>query len=64
MIATAGFRDVLEIAYERRYDQYDLYLEKPDMIVPRDRVKTVRERIDAGGRGDRSARRGIFESRP
>ena len=50
VIATAGFRDVLEIAYERRYDQYDLYLEKQDMIVPRDRVKTVRERIDAGGR--------------
>ena len=50
VIATEGFRDILEIAYERRYDQYDLYLEKQDMIVPRDRVKTVRERVDAGGR--------------
>ena len=49
VIATQGFRDILEIGYERRYDQYDLYLEKPDLIVPRDLVFTVRERMDASG---------------
>ena len=48
-IVTEGFRDILEIAYERRYDQYDLYIEKPDMIVPRERMITVRERITADG---------------
>ena len=48
-IVTAGFRDILEIAYERRYDQYDLYLEKPDTLVPRERVATVPERVAATG---------------
>lgn len=48
-IVTEGFRDILEIAYERRYDQYDLYIEKPDLIVPRQRMKTVTERIAANG---------------
>ena len=49
VIATEGFRDILEIAYERRYDQYDIYLDKPDLLVPRERCLTVPERIDAGG---------------
>ena len=48
-IVTEGFRDILEIAYERRYDQYDVFLEKPDMLVPRHRCLTVPERIDADG---------------
>ncbi len=48
-IATAGFRDILEIGYERRYDQYDINLEKQDMIVPRDRVYAVRERTEVSG---------------
>ena len=49
-IVTEGFRDILEIAYERRYDQYDLYIEKPDTLVPRERVATVSERVAATGR--------------
>ena len=49
VIATEGFRDILEIAYERRYDQYDIYLDKPDLLVPRERCLTVPERIDADG---------------
>ena len=48
-IVTAGFRDILEIACERRYDQYDLYIEKPDTLVPRERVATVSERVSATG---------------
>ncbi|MEM7225232.1 MAG: hydantoinase/oxoprolinase family protein [Pseudomonadota bacterium] len=49
LITTEGFRDVLEIAYERRYDQYDIWLDKPDMIVPRERCLTVPERVDPDG---------------
>ncbi len=49
VIVTEGFRDILEIGYERRYDQYDINLPQPDRIVPRDRVVGVGERIGAGG---------------
>ncbi len=48
-ITTAGFRDILEIAYERRYSQYDIDLVKPDLIVPRDRAFTVPERMSVDG---------------
>jgi N-methylhydantoinase A len=48
-ITTAGFRDILEIGYERRYSQYDIDLEKPDLIVPRARCFTVPERMSARG---------------
>ena len=30
LIATEGFRDILEIADEGRYDQYDIFIDKPD----------------------------------
>ena len=49
VIATQGFRDILEIAYERRYNQYDILLDKPDMLVPRERCLTVPERMLASG---------------
>ncbi len=48
-ITTAGFRDILEIAYERRYSQYDISLQKPDLLVPRARAFTVGGRMDAQG---------------
>lgn len=48
-ITTQGFRDILEIAYERRYSQYDIDIEKPDLIVPRSRCFTVPERVDFNG---------------
>jgi N-methylhydantoinase A len=48
-VTTHGFRDILEIAYERRYAQYDINLEKPDLLVPRERALTVRERMSAQG---------------
>ncbi len=48
-ITTAGFRDILEIAYERRYSQYDIDLEKPDLLVPRERCFTVPERMSVHG---------------
>lgn len=49
MITTEGFRDVLEIGYETRFDQYDLMLEKPVPLVPRERRLTVKERVDVHG---------------
>src|SRR6056297_2568304 len=48
-ITTEGFRDILEIAYERRYSQYDINLVKPDLIVPRTRAFTIAGRMDARG---------------
>ena len=49
-ITTEGFRDILEVGYETRYDQYDLMIEKVAPIVPRRLRFTVPERVDARGR--------------
>lgn len=49
LIATEGFRDVIEIADESRYDQYDLFIDKPKVLVPRRLRFTVPERIDVTG---------------
>ncbi|MEQ8665613.1 MAG: hydantoinase/oxoprolinase family protein [Rhodospirillales bacterium] len=48
-VTTGGFRDILEIGYERRYDQYDINIDKPDLIVPRTRSFTIPERVDVDG---------------
>ena len=50
LIATDGFRDVLDIATESRYDQYDLTIEKPQPLVPRSLRFTVPERVDINGK--------------
>jgi N-methylhydantoinase A len=50
LITTEGYRDVLEIGNELRYDTFDLTLERPSPLVPRPLRKTVKERI--GARGD------------
>jgi N-methylhydantoinase A len=49
LIATDGFRDVLEIADESRFDQYDINIVKTQPLVSRDLRFTVPERIDAYG---------------
>ena len=49
LIATAGFRDVVAIADESRYDQYDVFIEKPEPLVPRHLRLTVPERLDVEG---------------
>lgn len=48
-VTTSGFRDILEIAYERRYSQYAINIEKPDLIVPRARAFTIGGRMNARG---------------
>ncbi len=50
LVATRGFRDVLEIGRERKYDLYDLAIKKPEPIVPRNLRTEVEERILADGR--------------
>ncbi len=50
LIATDGFRDVIEIADEGRYDQYDIFIDKPRQLVPRQLRFTVPERIDVMGK--------------
>jgi N-methylhydantoinase A len=49
LITTEGFRDVLAIADEGRFDQYDINLVKTPPLVPRERRLTIRERITAAG---------------
>lgn len=49
LIGTEGFRDILEIGTESRFNQYDLMLQKPVPLVPRPLRFTVPERIDARG---------------
>jgi len=50
LVTTEGFRDVLDIGYESRYDQYDIMIEKPLALVPRERRLVVPERVDVNGR--------------
>lgn len=49
LITTEGFRDVLDIAYETRYDQYDIFLDKVSPLVPRHLRFTVPERLSVHG---------------
>ncbi len=49
IITTTGFRDVIEIARELRYDLYDLTTLGPDPIVPRALRYEINERVDASG---------------
>lgn len=49
LITTAGFRDVLEMGTEQRYDIYDLFLSFPEPMVPRARRIGVPERLDRDG---------------
>lgn len=49
LITTQGFRDVLEIGYEGRFDPMDLALVKQKPLIPRELRFTVVERISAAG---------------
>jgi N-methylhydantoinase A len=49
LLVTEGFRDVLEIARQRRPSLYDLLAEKAKPLVPRRLVFEVKERIGADG---------------
>jgi N-methylhydantoinase A len=49
LITTAGFRDVLELGTESRFDQYDITMDKPPPLAPRRLRLGVPERIAADG---------------
>ena len=49
LITTEGFRDVIEMRTESRFEQYDLNLTLPEPLLPRQRRYTVRERVGADG---------------
>jgi N-methylhydantoinase A len=49
LLTTQGFRDSVEIAYEHRFAQYDLTMERPAPLAPRALRYTVPERIAADG---------------
>ena len=50
LITTRGFRDVLELGRELRYDAYDIFAEYPRPLVPRYLRYEVYERIASDGR--------------
>ncbi|KQB95808.1 methylhydantoinase [Loktanella sp. 1ANDIMAR09] len=49
LITTEGFRDVIEMRTESRFEQYDLNLQLPEPLLPRQHRFTLKERIDARG---------------
>jgi N-methylhydantoinase A len=49
LLTTEGFRDVLALGNESRYDQYDLNIDLPQPLVPRRWRVTVPERLDNEG---------------
>src|SRR5713226_1315987 len=66
LVTTRGFRDVLVIGREKRYQVYDLQIEKPAPLIPRRLIGEVAERVLADGSVERpldeaAARRVIRE---
>ena len=49
LVVTEGFRDSIEIAFEHRFEQYDIFMLKPPPLVPRDLRFGIPERLDGRG---------------
>jgi N-methylhydantoinase A len=49
LLCTAGFRDTLEMAYEHRFEQYDVFMRCPQVLVPRWLRFDVPERVAVDG---------------
>lgn len=50
LMTTKGFKDVLELGREIRYDAYDIFAEYPEPLVPRSLRMELDERIYSDGR--------------
>ncbi len=50
LLTTKGFRDVIAMGNESRYDQYDLNITLPEPLVPRSLRLPIAERLDNTGR--------------
>ena len=61
LLATAGHRDAIEIARERRYEIYDLDIDLPRPLVPRHLRFDVPERTLADGTIDEEVDLGLVE---
>ncbi len=66
LITTKGFRDVIEMRTESRFEQYDLNLQLPAPLIARDHRYVLQERIDAKGKAlialDRKAVEALVDS--
>jgi len=49
LITTRGFRDVLILGRQKRYETYDLHLTKPAPLIPREQIFEVTERTSYEG---------------
>ena len=49
-LTTRGFRDILEMGFEKRFEQYDIFMDKPQPLVPRPLRREVDERVSARGK--------------
>lgn len=49
LLVTEGFRDSIEMAYENRFEQYDIFMDKPPPLVPRHLRFGIKERLDSRG---------------
>ena len=49
LVVTEGLRDSLEMAYENRFEQYDIGIDRPTPLVPRYLRWPVTERLSARG---------------
>ena len=50
LVTTKGFRDVIEMRTENRFEQYDLNIRLPSPLIPREDRFTVAGRISAQGK--------------
>ncbi|MEI8178157.1 hydantoinase/oxoprolinase family protein [Aestuariivirga sp.] len=64
-ITTQGFRDIIEQGYEKRFDHYDLMIDRPVPLVPRTLRFEIAERLAADGsvlvKLDESAVKGLSQ---
>jgi 5-oxoprolinase (ATP-hydrolysing)/N-methylhydantoinase A len=49
LLTTRGFRDALEMGIEQRYDIYDLFLQFPEPLAPRELRREIDERMSRDG---------------
>ena len=49
LVTTQGHRDVLEMAFENRFEQYDVNIDRPEPLVPRPWRLPVAERMNGAG---------------
>ena len=62
LITTEGFRDVIEMRTESRFEQYDLNLTLPPPLLPRNFRYTITERMQADGQVLRPINRAEIEA--